>query len=245
MISIGQMQAMYDRIDLAAHQLVSEAKGRGHAAAPLHRFKLDPLRQKRPPPDVELWMLQDGIMPDDSVLPVRKRLQIGRPRGRKNKVNASRSPSVSMTMSADGSQAAVLMTKQSSVKVNDHPHDSGEAEDHSAPLTIVALPSPDTSMIDPAMDLQPTEGSENPQDSSGLELAHLALNHAHTGILGPNLNDAQYSTGWHNPPEPGVIELATEEISGHRDGEMAETGGGVDARSQLQDYLMRFSNVVG
>jgi hypothetical protein len=81
------LQSLYDRIDIVAQQIVAEAKGRGHAAAPLHRFKLEPLRQKRPPVDVETWMLVDGIMPDESSLPVPKRVKIGRPKGRKNKVN--------------------------------------------------------------------------------------------------------------------------------------------------------------
>lgn len=84
---------------------MAEAKGRGHAAAPLHRFKLEPLRQKRPPADVEAWMLVNGIMPDESTLPVPKRIKIGRPKGRKNKVNEPSSAQDEQAVRSDWSGA--------------------------------------------------------------------------------------------------------------------------------------------
>lgn len=60
-----QLNAMYDRIDAMAAVLVMEIKGKGHAAAPLRRFKLNPLREKMPPKDAdEPWMFIDGIVPE-------------------------------------------------------------------------------------------------------------------------------------------------------------------------------------
>jgi hypothetical protein len=261
---------MYERIDIAAQQLVTEAKGRGHAAAPLHRFKLDPLRQKRPPSDVETWMLQDGTVPDETTLPTPKRVQIGRPKGRKNKVKVSPSPSTSTKDVAVDTSTICKKSKDaspaagSSRSSSGHPINLRNAEisyafevDHNAsmedvaaseqvePLTIVALPSPEHPLMDPALDLRPLPHTDNAQprrDTSDLAITHMAL----AGMQGSgSADDPQYSATWNGVAAGADIGLGTTGVSSHRSGESVDAEGGSDGRSELQDYLMRFSSVTG
>jgi len=261
---------MYERIDIAAQQLVTEAKGRGHAAAPLHRFKLDPLRQKRPPSDVETWMLQDGTIPDESTLPAPKRVQIGRPKGRKNKVKVSQSPSsstkdvnVDTPTGRKNSKKASPATGSSRGSIG-HPINLRNAEiaytfdvDHNAsmggvteseqvePLTIVALPSPDHPLMDPALDLRPlphTNTAQSTRDSSNSAITHMAL----ADMQGSgNADDPQYSATWNGVAAGADIGLGTTGVSSHRSGDSIDAEVGSDGRSELQDYLMRFSSVTG
>ena len=270
MAPIPQLQAMYERIDIAAQQLVTEAKGRGHAAAPLHRFKLDPLRQKRPPSDIETWMLQDGTVPDESTLPAPKRVQIGRPKGRKNKVKVSHSPSSSTKDVAIVTSTVRKISKNASPSAGSsrvssgHPINLRNAEisyafevDHNTsmenvtaseqigPLTIVALPSPDHALVDPALDLRPlphTDDAHPTRDSTDLAITHMAL----AGMQGSEgTGDPQYSATWNGPAAGTNIGLITTGVSSHRSGDSVDAEVGSDGRSELQDYLMRFSSVTG
>ena len=263
----NQLQNLYDRIDIVAQQIVTEAKGRGHAAAPLHRFKLDPLRQKRPPSDVEPWMLVDGQMPDELTLPVPKRVKIGRPKGRKNKVNELGSPGNDLpehnggtrpkkrkrtTRHGEGNHQPLLedLNDTMTLKVLKH-HQPTLASGHSADvldtnddagrtLNIVALPSTEDTLIDPEIEIAGPSGASPDANrvhslhgSPGLHLVDLNMIDASASHNAASGSEATYPAEWADQATGGS-------------GDMQEQGleSRSDTRSDLQDYLMRFSNVV-
>jgi hypothetical protein len=214
-------------------------------------------------------MLVDGIMPDESTLPVPKQVKIGRPKGRKNKVNElgcedpvdqiesgrakkrKRASGIAIGLDSESQhsiEGSTQRMKDSSVKrvdqaisrevsLNTRPDMADEAQ---RTLNIVALPSHEDSLIDPEIDIVDHTGEKahagQTCGSPVMEMVDLQMMDDTGDQNSHSVNVSTYPAEWSSDAVNDIKILPEQETESSVDRS--------DARSDLQDYLMRFSNVV-